>query len=66
MKKYQRIVAWSHAGPGHKTFTISYHGKQLKGMLTIMPLFDLWKSEARGWKDAGNRIYDIIKGQNCF
>jgi len=52
------------AGAGHKRVVIIRYGQLLTGTLTVMPLFDAWNSEDRGWKIAGNRIYDIIVSQN--
>lgn len=64
MKKYSKILSVIPAGAGHMTVEIERYGKILSGTLNIMPLYDAWKSGERGWKDAGNRIYDIIKNQN--
>lgn len=64
MRKYTKILSIAHAGAGHKRVEIEYYGKVLTGTLTVMPLYDAYSSGERGWKKAGNQIYDIIRNQN--
>jgi len=64
MKKYTKILALLPKGNGHYYVEIEYYNRILSGTLTVMPLLDLYKSGERGWKQAGNQIYDIIRHQN--
>lgn len=60
LPRYQRIVRILPSGFGQKRVTIKYYGAELTGHFTYMPDYDLYHSGERGWKEAGNRIYDTI------
>ncbi len=62
--KYGRIIRILPSGFGQKKVTVKYHGIEIAGHLTDMPTYDLYHSGERGWKEAGNRIYDLILSQN--
>lgn len=62
MKKYENL-SFISAGYGQKTITITYYGKKISAHYTCMPIFDLWHSGERGWKTAGNQMYDFVVSQ---
>jgi len=60
---WDMIKGWKPAGHGHYEILIHYRGKLKRGVTSNMPDLDLFRSEKRGWKAAGNRIYNEIKEQ---
>ena len=64
MKGYQKILSIIPEGYGQKRVTVSYYNKEIHAHYTTMPTYDLFKSGERGWKQAGNRIYDYVVRQN--
>ena len=61
---YQKIISILPSGFGQKKITVLYRGKEITGHYTQMPTVDLYKSGERGFKTAGNFIYDEIVRQN--
>jgi len=64
-KKYQKIESILSSGFGQKRVAIRYRNSIIIGHLTDMELYDCYQSHNRGWKKAGNIIYDtVIRQQN--
>lgn len=66
MKKYDRITKLLPAGHGHWLVFIERYGKQLLGVVSDMELIDTYRNtcKSRGWKSAGNSLYNIVVNQN--
>ncbi len=57
--KYDRISLGATTN-GHCRVTAECRGKLYRATVTDMPDIDLYMSRRRGWKSAGNRIYDRV------
>lgn len=60
MKKYDKIEVVSPSGYGHYDVVVSYYGKSITAPTNNMPLIDKYLSGDRGWKTAGNQLYDFV------
>jgi hypothetical protein len=63
-KKYKKIYSITPEGYGQKRVTIEYYGKLIHAHWTDMEVTDKFKSDERGWKTAGNRLYDYVVYKN--
>ncbi len=66
MKKYQKIISCKFASSGHYRITILFRNKEYSGITTNMPAIDLYKSNNRGWKSAGNELYNEVIRKNIL
>ena len=66
MKNYNKITKLSFTGHGHYKVTVERYGKEISATTTDMPTIDAYKSEEKGWKKAGNRLYDFVVEKNRF
>lgn len=64
MKKYERIYRVSPSGHGHYNITVEYYGRLITATTSDMPTLDKYKSDERGWKTAGNNLYDFVVRSN--
>jgi hypothetical protein len=64
MKKYEKIYSITPEGYGQKRVTVEHYGKLIHAHYTEMPTLDLFNSKERGWKAAGNSIYDFVVYKN--
>jgi hypothetical protein len=64
MKGWQKILSIVLEGYGQKRITVQYYNKEISAHYTEMLPTDLFKSEERGWKTAGNRIYNYVVYHN--
>lgn len=64
MKKYEKIKGTRFSGYGHHSIYITFRGKEYSATTDDMPTFDLYKSGERGWKTAGNNLYDMVVRKN--
>jgi hypothetical protein len=64
MKKYEKILSIMPEGFGQKRIKVLYYGKEINAHYTEMPTIDLFKSEEKGYKTAGNRIYNYVVLKN--
>lgn len=64
MKNYEKIQAIKYSGNGHYQITIQFRNKNYSAIVTDMQMIDNYKSINRGWKDAGNRLYDTVVRKN--
>ena len=62
--KYEKITKMLPSGYGHWKIWVSYYGKEIYATTTDMPNLDLFRSNERGWKTAGNRLYDFVVYKN--
>lgn len=66
MKKHEKITRMLPAGHGHWMVWIERYGKEMSGVVTDMEIIDTYRSigKSRGWKSAGNRLYNIVVTHN--
>ncbi len=64
MKKFEKITGFSFSGSGHYKITIEFRGKSYSAITTNMPDMDLFRSDDKGWKGAGGRLYDEVVRKN--
>jgi hypothetical protein len=63
-KNYNKIEGLTFNSYGHYKVYITYRNIMYKCITTNMPDVDLYKSNERGWKSAGNRLYNEVKRKN--
>ena len=59
-KNYNKIERLQFAGSGHYRVTILFRNKSYSAVTTDMCSVDEYKSDNRGWKLAGNYLYNGV------
>ena len=62
--KYKKITKMHPSGYGHWKVWCTYYGKEICATTTNMPAIDAFRSNERGWKTAGNMLYDFVVYKN--
>ena len=62
-RKWDNVRVEPH-GHGHYKIYIQYNKKTYSAVTSCMPWIDQFKSKERGWKTAGEYLYNYVKKQN--
>ena len=59
-----KITSCTFSGYGHYKVCISFYNKQYCAVTTNMPDLDKYRSKEKGWKQAGDNLYQEVKRKN--
>jgi len=57
---YKKIVDITSIGYGDHKVTVMYYGKEIFALYNCKYIFDTYNSKKRGWKVAGNKLYEHV------
>lgn len=61
---YNKITKTLPSGHGHWKIFIEFKGEEYFSTTCDMPTLDKYKSDERGWKTAGNKLYSEVVRKN--